>query len=257
MCSSIPELASAAGTRRNRLDCAVRKLGIRESMARLKRVDCSGPGIRRRRRGKGFEYLDEDGAPHHRTRRGRADPCAGHPACLGGGLDLPPPDGSHPGHGDGRRWTQAVPLPRSLARATRPGEVRRDVRFRARSSGAAQAREARPRPRGHASREGPRLCHAAARPRLLSHRVRGLRRRERHVRAGDDEEASRDRGRRPGDLRLRGQGRQAPPPGNRRPAGGGDRPPAQTPPRGGRRVARLQGGSEPGWTSSRRTSTRT
>ncbi len=30
-------------------------------MARLKRVDCSGPGIRRRRRGKGFEYLDSDG----------------------------------------------------------------------------------------------------------------------------------------------------------------------------------------------------
>jgi DNA topoisomerase I len=30
-------------------------------MARLRRVDCSGPGIRRRRRGKGFEYLDEDG----------------------------------------------------------------------------------------------------------------------------------------------------------------------------------------------------
>ncbi|HEX2232072.1 MAG TPA: hypothetical protein VHG69_01770 [Thermoleophilaceae bacterium] len=30
-------------------------------MARLKRVDCSGPGITRRRRGKGFEYLDEEG----------------------------------------------------------------------------------------------------------------------------------------------------------------------------------------------------
>jgi DNA topoisomerase-1 len=30
-------------------------------VARLRRVDCSGPGIRRRRRGKGFEYLDEDG----------------------------------------------------------------------------------------------------------------------------------------------------------------------------------------------------
>jgi DNA topoisomerase-1 len=28
---------------------------------RLKRVDCSGPGITRRRRGRGFEYLDEDG----------------------------------------------------------------------------------------------------------------------------------------------------------------------------------------------------
>jgi DNA topoisomerase I len=30
-------------------------------MARLRRADCSGPGIRRRRRGKGFEYLGEDG----------------------------------------------------------------------------------------------------------------------------------------------------------------------------------------------------
>src|ERR687893_927721 len=30
-------------------------------MARLKKVDCSGPGIRRRRRGKGFEYLDDGG----------------------------------------------------------------------------------------------------------------------------------------------------------------------------------------------------
>jgi DNA topoisomerase I len=28
---------------------------------RLRRVDCSGPGIRRRRRGKGFEYIDKDG----------------------------------------------------------------------------------------------------------------------------------------------------------------------------------------------------
>jgi DNA topoisomerase I len=30
-------------------------------VARLRRIDCSGPGIRRRRRGKGFEYLDADG----------------------------------------------------------------------------------------------------------------------------------------------------------------------------------------------------
>ena len=30
-------------------------------MARLRRADCSGPGIRRRRRGRGFEYLDDDG----------------------------------------------------------------------------------------------------------------------------------------------------------------------------------------------------
>ncbi|MFL5146152.1 MAG: DNA topoisomerase IB [Microvirga sp.] len=30
-------------------------------MARLRRADCSGPGLRRRRRGRGFEYLDEAG----------------------------------------------------------------------------------------------------------------------------------------------------------------------------------------------------
>jgi len=30
-------------------------------MARLRRVDCSGPGIRRRRRGRGFTYVGEDG----------------------------------------------------------------------------------------------------------------------------------------------------------------------------------------------------
>jgi DNA topoisomerase IB len=30
-------------------------------MARLKRADCTGPGLTRRRRGKGFEYLDEEG----------------------------------------------------------------------------------------------------------------------------------------------------------------------------------------------------
>jgi DNA topoisomerase IB len=28
---------------------------------RLRKADCSGPGISRRKRGKGFEYLDEDG----------------------------------------------------------------------------------------------------------------------------------------------------------------------------------------------------
>src|SRR5881409_2840298 len=30
-------------------------------MARFRRVDCSGPGITRKRRGKGFEYHDQEG----------------------------------------------------------------------------------------------------------------------------------------------------------------------------------------------------
>jgi DNA topoisomerase I len=32
-------------------------------VGRLRRADCSGPGFRRRRRGRGFEYLDERGRP--------------------------------------------------------------------------------------------------------------------------------------------------------------------------------------------------
>src|SRR4051812_33470537 len=31
-------------------------------MSRLRRADCSSAGIRRRRRGKGFEYLEQDGS---------------------------------------------------------------------------------------------------------------------------------------------------------------------------------------------------
>ena len=90
-----------------------------------RRVDCSGPGIRRRRRGKGFEYLDADGARIDRAERDRAHPRARDPARLGGRLDLPLSDGPHPGHRHRRRGAQAVPLPRPLARAPRRGEVRR------------------------------------------------------------------------------------------------------------------------------------
>ncbi|MGH2970172.1 MAG: hypothetical protein ACRDK0_14090 [Solirubrobacteraceae bacterium] len=32
-------------------------------MPRLRRADCSGPGFRRVRRGRGFSYLDEEGDP--------------------------------------------------------------------------------------------------------------------------------------------------------------------------------------------------
>src|SRR4051794_25922020 len=31
------------------------------AMTRLREIDCNGPGLRRRRAGKGFTYLDEDG----------------------------------------------------------------------------------------------------------------------------------------------------------------------------------------------------
>src|SRR3712207_8885848 len=42
-------------------DYRLARAGKEAFVARLKRVDCSGPGIRRRRRGKGFEYIDFEG----------------------------------------------------------------------------------------------------------------------------------------------------------------------------------------------------
>src|SRR3954453_4171711 len=42
-------------------DYPFRPVGKEAPVARLKRVDCSSPGITRRRRGKGFEYLDFEG----------------------------------------------------------------------------------------------------------------------------------------------------------------------------------------------------
>jgi DNA topoisomerase-1 len=36
---------------------------VQPRASRLRRSDCSGPGIHRRRRGRGFQYLDEDGTP--------------------------------------------------------------------------------------------------------------------------------------------------------------------------------------------------
>jgi DNA topoisomerase-1 len=49
-------------------------------MPRLRRVDCSGPGIRRRRRGKGFEYFYEDGTPVSASDRARIRSLAVPPA---------------------------------------------------------------------------------------------------------------------------------------------------------------------------------
>ena len=58
-------------------------------LMRLRRADLNGPGIVRRRRGRGWEYLDEDGGADRRPRKRRPDPRAGDPAGLEGRLDLP------------------------------------------------------------------------------------------------------------------------------------------------------------------------
>ncbi|MFN2490497.1 MAG: DNA topoisomerase IB [Actinomycetota bacterium] len=52
-------------------------------MPRLRRVDCSGPGIRRKGRGKGFTYADEDGRPVGPEERARIRTLAIPPAWKG------------------------------------------------------------------------------------------------------------------------------------------------------------------------------
>ena len=98
-------------------------------MPRLRRADCSGPGITRRRRGRGFAYFD-DGRRAASTEpevleriRELGIPPAWQDVWICAVSERPPA-----GDGHRRRRAQAVPLPRRLAHAARRGEVRRDGR---------------------------------------------------------------------------------------------------------------------------------
>ncbi len=179
--------------------------------ARLRRSDLSVPGLARRRRGRGWQYLDSDDAAVRDEEVLRAHRRAGDPAGVDRRLDLPVPGRPHPGHGHRRGGPQAVPLPPALARAPRPAEVRRHDRLRARAAGPARARRGRPgrsRRRAH-PRPGAGRGGAPARPRLLPHRLRGLRRDQRDLRAGHDAQGARDGLGRDDELRLPGQVGQA------------------------------------------------
>jgi DNA topoisomerase-1 len=93
-------------------------------VARLKRVDCSEAGITRRRRGRGFEFLDAD---HNRI--DDADELA-----RIRDLAIPPawddvwicvnPNGHLQATGIDAARAQAVPRPPALASEARPAEVR-------------------------------------------------------------------------------------------------------------------------------------
>ena len=168
----------------------------RTDAPRLRRADCSGPGIRRVRRGRGFGYVDERRRARRRARGAGADRRARDPARLGGRLDLPVPERAPPGDRHRRRRAQAVPLPRRLARAPRRAEVRRHGAVREGAAAAAPACRPRPRRlRDARPRLRARLRRAPARARLLPDRLRGVRGGERVLRAGDDAQASTSRSR--------------------------------------------------------------
>src|SRR5437868_67033 len=71
------------------------------------------------------------GREDRRSRGPATDRPAGDPACLARGVDLHGCTRSPPGNRTRRRRAQAVSLPRALARAPRPPEVRFDAELRA------------------------------------------------------------------------------------------------------------------------------
>src|ERR671925_595781 len=89
--------------------------------------------------GQGLRVLRRGRQADHGAERPRANPRAHDPARLGGGLDLPVSVRAYPGDRDRRGRTQAVPLPRPLARAARPREVRVDGGVRPRPAAPAAA----------------------------------------------------------------------------------------------------------------------
>ena len=122
-----------------------------------------------------------------------ADPRARHPARLEGRLDLSVSERAPAGHRRRRRGPQAVPLPRRLAHAPRRREVRGDDPLRQGAAAAARAGRGRPgRHRQAHPRARAGLRRAAARPRLLPHRHRGVHGHQRVLRAGHDAQAARD-----------------------------------------------------------------
>ena len=146
-------------------------------MARLRRADCSGPGFRRVRRGRGLQLPRRGRRPDRRARRRRADPRARHPAGLEGRLDLPL------GATATSRPPGSTPPAASSTSTTRTGARRRDAEKFDEMLDFAKALPAlrehvaeRPRGRrGADARARARLRGAAAGPRLLPDRHRGVR----------------------------------------------------------------------------------
>ena len=126
---------------------------------RLRRSDCSSPGITRVRRGRGFSSRSPAGAPSPTSRPWSESATLAIPPAWKDvwicATARPPPGGRN------RRGRAApVPLPPALARAPRPREVRTHARFRPRAARAppprARATSARrPRAQARARVRGP------------------------------------------------------------------------------------------------------
>ena len=162
-------------------------------MPRLRRSDCAIAGIKRRRRGRGFEYIDESGERIEDPdviERIRA-------------LAIPPGWEDVWICADPLGHIQATGLDARSRKQYRYHDLWRERRDRQKfesmldfGTGATEAsrssRAGSPQA-AHLPRASARLRRAAARPWLLPDRIGGLRRGERDLRPRDDAKAPRDR----------------------------------------------------------------
>ena len=211
-------------------------------MVRLRRVSCSGPGIRRVRERQGLPVRRRRRRPGARTGCAAAHLGARPAARVGGRVDLRGPERARPGDRRRRQGPPPVPVPRRLARPARPGQARPRPGLRGAAARGARAHPRRPdqqRPADPHPRAG--LRRPAARPRLLPHRRRAVRHREPVVRPGDAAQGARRASPATGEvvLRVHRQERQALAALARRARGVRRRRRAQAPSRRRARAARL------------------
>jgi hypothetical protein len=181
----------------------------RTAVVRLRRVSPESPGLTRRRRGRGWSYLDAS-EPGWRPRGGGPDRGAGDPSGVDRRLDLPAPNGSSAGRRHRRPRPSPVPLPPGLAASAGTGRSTTGCSRSPAGSPLRARRSRRPSSPGRVGPPDPRagagLCVPAARPGVLQDRRGGLRPVQRHLRSGDAAPRARHGApRRPGHLRVRRQ----------------------------------------------------
>ena len=168
------------------------------------------PGFSRRRRGKGFSYLDRDGNVIRDPEVVDADPLDRDPARLDRRLDLPlaerPPAGDRPR----RTRAQAASLPPGVPGRAGRGEVRAARRVRHGAAADPEARRPRPRPPRRPPREGPRGGRATAGADAHPRRQRRVLAAEPVLRPDDAPRPARQGRGHADPLPLPGQGRRAP-----------------------------------------------
>ncbi len=169
--------------------------------ARLRYVSDNDPGLSRRRRGTGFQYLSPPSAPSATRRSSNGSPPSSSPR-LDRRLDLRRSQRPHPGHRPRRPPPQAVPLPPLLATGPRRRQVRTDDRLRRGPPADPRTGQQRPRPTWPPPASGSWPPSSAFWRQRSSASERGVRRQQQVVRPDNAPQPPRRRHRHPDRPRV-------------------------------------------------------